>query len=319
MVLKKNLEYWQLSLQNPEPVVDDYYIFDEIIVEDEKFIRKVERLRELIITYCVMREKDKKTSAQIVDEIYEIITSSALIQYSEFVAFWKVMDMSFSVFLKSRNRKAILTELLEKYCERRRKLYDKLGYSNIVIQALYDSGAARKKGTSGILKILDIANKLLGLDKHLNTITEIVRHKRGYFLPDKNDKELFKSFCEKFKVAYRFGKLHQRKNPDVVLKVGKHFFIIEAKHIKEFGGAQDKQIVEAIDFINYSENSRYIHYTLVLDGVYFNNFISASSGFESKICKQKNDVETTLKNNLTNFFVNTAGFKAILKDISKTI
>ncbi len=122
MTLKRNIKYWQISLKNPEPTVDDYYIFDEVIIEDKELIQKVERLRELIISYCVMLEKDKKTAKKILNEIYEIIAFTYKIQYTEFVAFWK-----------------------EKYCSRRRKLYDKLGYSNITVQALYDSVVSRKK------------------------------------------------------------------------------------------------------------------------------------------------------------------------------
>jgi len=318
MALRKNIEYWKVSLQNPEPVVDDRYIFDEIIVKDESLIKKVDRLRELIIAYCVMHEKDKKSSEKILDEIYEILMSTELIQYTEFVAFWKVLDISFSLFRKLQNNKVILSKVLERYCERRRKLYDELGYSNIVVQTLYDSGTSRRRGKSGIVKVVDIARKVLHLEKKLNTIEEIESSKMGYFLPDKGDKELFKSFCRELKIAYRFGETHQDKNPDVVLKVGEHFFIIEAKHIKERGGGQDKQITELIDFIKHSENSEYIHYVSFLDGTYFNKFIYANSS-ESKVIKQRKDIEKNLENNPQNFFVNTAGLKTMLSDLKEYI
>lgn len=172
MVLKRNLEYWQISLKNPEAAVDEYYIFNEVIIEDKELIRKVERLRELIISYCVMLEKDKKAAGEILNEIYEIIISNDKIQYTEFIAFWKALDMSFSVFKKLPNHKIILAELLETYCLRRRQLYEKLGYSNVTVQALYDSGVSRKKGTAGIIKVLDLASKnhLAGLALHLNSL-----------------------------------------------------------------------------------------------------------------------------------------------------
>lgn len=92
MALKRNIEYWQISLKNPEPAADEYYIFDEVIIEDKELIRKVERLRELIISYCVMLDKDKKATEKILDEIYEIITSIDKIQYTEFIAFWKALE-----------------------------------------------------------------------------------------------------------------------------------------------------------------------------------------------------------------------------------
>lgn len=317
MALRRNIEYWQISLKNHEPAADEYYIFDEVIIEDKELIQKVERLRELIISYCVMLDKDKKATETILSEIYEIITSIDKIQYTEFIAFWKALDMSFSVFKTLPEQKVILAELLEKYCSRRRRLYDTLGYSNVTVQALYDSGASRKKGTAGIIKVLDLASKILNLkkDEHLKIIKEVETCYRGYFLPDKGDKSLFRQFCERFNIAYQFGKDHQGKEPDIVLKIGDHFFIIEAKHIKESGGAQDKQIVETIEFIKYSENSKFIHYLSFMDGVYFNNFIWTPPENSTKVKRQKEDIEKYLKDNPSNFFVNTAGLKEIFKDL----
>ncbi len=327
MNLKTNLEYWHISLQNQEPVIDEYYINDEIIIEDEEFVKKVKRLRELITSYCVIIEKNEKVSTEILDEIYEIIASIDKIQYTEFVAFWKVLDMSFSVFKQLPNQKIILSELLKKYCLHRRELYDECGYSNVIMQALHDSGTSRKKGESGIIKILNLAEEILGPIKHLEKIKYFDKDefKLGYFLPDKGDEKIFDSFCEKFKVNYEFGINHQGKRPDIVFKIEDHFFIIEAKHIKESGGAQDKQIVELIEFIKHSEHSKNIHYISFMDGVYFNNFISISfqksynQNKNQKLHKQKKDIEKHLCNNKNNFFVNTFGLKSIFEDIKNSI
>lgn len=317
MVIKRNLDYWEISLKNPEPRIDEYYIFDEIIVKDKNLIKWIERLRELIISYCVMLEKNKGASTEILDEIYEIIISIDKIQYTEFIAFWKILDMSFSVFKNIPDRKMVLDELLEKYCSRRRKLYNKLGYSNITVQALYDSGASRKRGTAGITKVIDIAGKIFDFrrkDTHLKTIEDVKSKKNGFLFPDKRDKELFKAFCKEFKIVYQFGRVHQGKYPDVVLKIDGHFFIIEAKHIKEPGGGQDKQIVEAIEFIKYSEKSNLIHYVSFLDGVYFNIFINVPHNDTNKVNKQKEDIKKYLTKNPNNYFVNTAGLKSLLED-----
>jgi len=137
----------------------------------------------------------------------------------------------------------------------------------------------------------------------------------GYFLPDKGDKSLFTNFCKELKVKYKFGTEHQGKEPDIVLKINDHFFIIEAKHIKESGGAQDKQIVEIIEFIKYSETNRKIHYLSFVDGVYFNNFVWNDK--DSKISRQRKDIEEYLKTNKNNFFVNTLGFITLLNDLLK--
>lgn len=210
-----------------------------------------------------MIEKDKNSASKILDEIYEIIISMDKIQYTEFIAFWKVLDMSYSVFKKLPNQKYqkfILENLLQKYCEKRRKIYDKLGYSNVTVQALYDSGTSRKKGTSGIKKLVALIQKTLGNIPRVKTVNELMTFPIAYFLPDKGDKYLFKEFCKKFGVQYKFGKDHQGKKPDMILKVKNRFFVIEAKHIKESGGAQDRQIGETIEFIRYSEEKGNIHY-----------------------------------------------------------
>jgi hypothetical protein len=317
MELKGNLEYWKISLKNPEPIVDEYYISDEIIVDDKKLIKSIERLRDLITTYCVLLEKGENSAKKILDEIYEIISDTDKIQYTEFVAFWKTLDLSFSVFNKLQNQKIVLSKLLKEYCLRRKKLYDRLGYSNITVQALYDIGSSRKKGTSGVIKIIGLAKEKFNLEKlyHFRKIEDVKIQKLGYFLPDSGDQKLFRDFCKNFNIRYKFGDEHQGKLPDVVLKVGNHFLIIEAKHIKESGGAQDKQIDEIIKFIKYSENSKSIHYLSFLDGIYFNNFISPPKS--SKVYRQKQEIEEHLKNNPNNFFLNTAGIICLFQDLKK--
>jgi len=317
MGLKHNKYYWNYSLRNPESATDFYYTFDKIIITDENFIRKVERLRDLITTYCVLSNRNLKNKLEILDEICGIVFNEKNIQYSEFIAFWKVVDISYSSFMKLSDRKSILKELLDKYCIKRRNLYEKLGYSNTTVQALYDSGSSRKKGMVGIRKLIDIIKKKAANAKHTSRMSEFEKCTVAYFLPDKGDKELFNEFRKTYNIKYIFGKDHQGKEPDMILKIGKHIFIIEAKHIKESGGAQDKQIVETIEFIRHSEKNKKfsIHYLSFMDGIYFNNFIHYSEN--SKIDEQKKSIEKYLSENRRNFFVNTAGFMELIENLKK--
>ncbi|UXM84251.1 hypothetical protein [Methanococcus aeolicus] len=341
MALKSNLEYWEYSLKHLEPIFEKYYIKDNLIVENKELIEKVERLRELIISYCVIIEKNEETANEIFKEIYEIINSVKDIKYTEFVAFWKALDMSYSVFEKvdKNNKEIVLKEILAEYCKRRRKVYDKLGYSNITIQALYDSGSSRKQGNSGGDKLNDIVRELPNTTE-VNNINDFKNEDCCYFLPDKTtgrdgNKGLFKEFIKKYNLNYEFGENNQNKIPDMVLKINDCIFVIEAKHIKENGGAQNKQITELIEFITYQENTKNptIHYVSFLDGIYFNKFIKEinntsnntnnnNNNDNSKIKKKKNkiqsqiyDIETYLRDNKNNFFVNTEGFKQLLEDI----
>jgi hypothetical protein len=319
MTLKENTYYWKLSLENPEPILDDYYIFDNLIIKDEDLLEKSDKLRELIITYCVLLEKqqqDSETTEIIYNDIYQILASVNNIQYHEFVAFWKVLDISYSVFNKLKKQKSILKEIIKKYCEKRRKYYDNLGYSNITIQALYDVGTSRKKGNAANIKLNDLIKKIFNNPILIKRIDEIEIYPVAIFFADRGGKPLFQDFLKKYSIKYEFAESHQGKICDVVLKVMDHFFLIEAKHMKEEGGAQDKQVAEVIEFIKYNEKNEKIHYITFMDGVYFNKFIGKIKS--TKVGKQKSDIEKNLDINKGNFFVNTYGLIQLFKDISDT-
>lgn len=315
MTLKNNMVYWQISLNNPEPTQDDYYIFDEIILDDKNLIKKINRLRDLIISYCVILEKPNNVIEEIFEEIYDIIISIEKIQYNEFVAFWKALDLSYSSFKKLPDKKNVLKDILIKYCQRRRKLYDSIGYSNVTVQALYDAGASRKKGVAANKKIIDLINKYFENPVHAKNIQDLEDNSIAYFEPDKGGRVLFDDLCRKFNIAYEFGNHHQGKLHDILLKVNDHMFLIEAKHMKESGGAQDKQVVEVIEFIGYLEKSSNIHYVTFLDGLYFNKFAKTIIN-SKKVRAQKDSIVKNLQKYKSNFFVNTAGLKQIFEDIA---
>jgi len=317
VVLKENNHYWEISLNNLEPILDEYYILDNLIITDDILIERADKLRELIITYCVLLEKDQQdteTINVIFNDIYTIITTVNNIQYHEFIAFWKVLDISHSVFKKLKEQRKILKEILKKYCEKRRKYYDNLGYSNITVQALYDVGSSRKKGNSANIKLENIIKNTFKNVVKIQKINDMKGVSVAFFFADRSGKTLFKEFSSNFNLKYEFGKSHQDKICDVVLKVNDHYFLIEAKHMKEGGGAQDKQIAEVIEFIKYSEDNNKFHYITFLDGVFFNKFSGKIKSNKIKI--QKNDIELNLGNNKSNFFLNTYGLVELFKDIS---
>jgi len=156
--LRDNFYYWNESLKYKENIFDNSYFINQIIVNDEELISRVEKLRDLIVTYCVLKEEQRDTEAvlqKIFNSILNLIESTEQIQYTEFVAFWKTLDISYSTFkdYSDEEKKDILKSILELYCENRRKIYDRLGYTNTTVQALYDAGASMKKGKLGIKKL----------------------------------------------------------------------------------------------------------------------------------------------------------------------
>lgn len=332
MTLKDNLEYWNISLNNRENYFEEYYITNEIIIDDTDLINKIHELRKTISNYCSLLnnqgELSKEDREKLIKKIYSLLESTENIEYSEFVAFWKALDISFSNYRKIKNknkRLEILEHMIEEFCKNREKLYKKLGYSDVTIQTLYDAGSSRKKGKRGIKKLIDILNKISRNEKL--QILEISKceefdEPNWYFIPDKN-KELFKSFKSKFNIKYEFGRSRQNKLPDLIIKIGEIFFIIEAKHIKETGGAQSKQIRELIDFIRQKEENSNVHYVSYLDGTYFNKFIDISkkkqmpSRKKNQILQQMKDIENSLKDFEQNFFVNSFGFEQLLRDLMK--
>lgn len=325
MSLKDNIEYWKLSLDNPEKVIDEYYVNDKIIISNQELIKEIHRLREIISVYCYLLKYEdeifKQFRDKLLSDLFNLIESIESIQYSEFIAFWKVFDISYSVYKNITDKdekRRILKTLVENFCKKRHELYTKIGYSDVTVQALSDSGASRGKGIKGIVKLVKIIEEIsknnnINIPK-ISSILEFDK-KNWYFLVDENDKKFFDSFKSKFKINYDFGRTHHDKLPDIVVKVGKEIMIIEAKHIKEGGGAQSKQIIELIEFIKQEEKSQNIHYVSFLDGIYFNMFINPPP--ESQIHKQRKDIENTLRKFKQNYFVNTAGFKRLFEDLIK--
>ncbi|MFW9874286.1 MAG: hypothetical protein ACFFG0_14365 [Candidatus Thorarchaeota archaeon] len=290
-------------------------MFDEIIVNDKNLISKVNKLRELIVSYCVLLEKYEESALnKIFKEIYSLVMIIDKIQYHEFVTFWKVLDISYSQFCKLPHKAQILKNILVSYCQRRRKLYDLIGYSNITIQALYDFGASRKKVVAGNKKIIDLKKDKFETAFHATNLSDLDNHPIAYCEPDRKEKALFLRLCKKYNLSYEFGKKHQGKLFDIFLKIHNEFFLIEARHMKEGGDAQDKQVVEIFDFMGYNEAKPNIHYLTFMEGVYFNRY-AGDINLETKTGKPKQSILDNLKIHKNNFFVNNAGFKSMLNDI----
>lgn len=318
MALRSNKHYWEFSLNHPEPVGEVYYRRDEIIINDEAFLAKVAELRELVSTYCTLRnlEVDAPLLNKVLASIDSLLMNTSNIQYTEFVAYWKCLDLTFSVYKSiadESQRHEMLRQALDAYCGQGRTLYDRLGYSHIVQQALYDSAKSRTQGTSGLQKLQDILQQSVGTLPEAHTIEEFETATACWFVPSTDQHDSFLQLMRGLEANYPFGQAHQKKIPDLVVKLGNVVLVIEAKHIKEPGGAQDKQIGELIRFVSQREPRKSpVRYVAFLDGLYFN--ILAQSQGDTKAVQQRRAIEAALRKNRRNYFVNTAGLVHLLQD-----
>jgi len=310
MTLKENIYYWDLSLKNEEPIEDEHYIFDEVIINEPNFIKKVKRLREIIIKYCSSINPEEKE--KLFDDVYTIITETENIQHHEFIAFWKVLGTTYSAFesFTQDTKRKRLRELLNKYCDKRMKLYDTMNYSNITIQALYDKGASRRTGTASNKKIIEILDSNFENIYEAKSLDEFENNDISYFrLDTKTGKGVLDDFIEKHKI----GKSMSEKSFNIAIKIVNQTFLIKSKHMKETGGTQNSKTIELINFIEFSEESGNIHYVTFIDGMFFNRF--GNKLIAGKAKSQKNLIEKTLNKNKNNFFVNTKGLELIFKDL----
>lgn len=322
MALKDNTEYWRISLQHPESIGEEFYRHDEIIVENDSYLAAAARLRELIIAYCALKEIEVNSDAldRVVASIDEVLRNTKNIQYTEFVAYWKCLDMTFSVYeaiQEDTQRHRLLVDALNEYCLRRRKLYDRLGYSHTVQQALYDNSRSRSQGVSGVRKLQAILHEATGQEiAEVSSVEEFQATPTCQFIPQsakKNQKGSFAELMRSLKAKYPFGKGRQGKTPDLIIKLKGIVFVIEAKHIKESGGSQDKQLNELIAYISQREPQHSsVRYVAFLDGVYFNLMAVAAKGTNPH--KQRTDIESALTQNPRNYFVNTRGLRELLSD-----
>lgn len=315
-----NIDIFKYSLKNPEPIIDDFYIkkgslliSDNPKVETNLVINNNDLLESIGVYSFSKKTNNKRLSEEAILMILEILKTNN-INYSEFVSFWPVVDISYSTFLKLKedDKKIVLKGILDKYIDLRHDLYSMYGYTPVTIQVSKDAKAHKENSSLALLKVSSILDAKGYLNKSTFTIENFIsdRHK-CYIDTDKQGKKLFKEILKHYGVRFLWTKSKDKKMPDFLIKKGEDIFIVEHKHIKEGGGGQDKQINEILSLISYKEINNNIHYVAFLDGTYFNLFLNADIKKDNKISNQLNNIYDYLSKNKNNYFVNTAGFKKI--------
>ena len=317
-----NLQLFEYSGVHPEPIIDPYYNRDKVVIpptveETNDLVEKNAKLIELISVFNYFLEQGKGSSdrevADVVSKVIRILDATEGINLTPLSQFFMVYNSSYNSFkgYTTAEKQEFVYEMLKLYCQKRHGMYMSHGYTNSILQVVCDNYSHKRNSKTTIVKVCDVLESLGFTHKESELFGSNRKH---YILPDKGDKELFASFKRKYSIVMELAKNEQGKLPDMVFSVGEHHFVVEMKSMKGSGGGQDKQLTEVINFIRYSEDNPKIHYITYLDGEYSNLLHSST---QPKIRRQYEDAVECLKAHPGNFFVNTAGFEVLMKQLVK--
>ena len=320
--MKTNIDYFELSKNNLEPMFDPFYIREKLVIpksakDTNILVEKNMQLVKLVSAFEVLTGKGENRASLaikgIVDDVISILDRTPGINLSSFVTFFCTYNANYVVYKKLRGAEKFefVYEMLAYYSKQRHSMYLEHGYSNAMLQTVSDSHAHKAKSKSGINKIEEMLAPYGITRLCFENFKDADNY---YFLPDKGDEILFESFKAKLPLKYTYCSLEQDKRPDCVVKMRGEYFIIEMKNMKEEGGGQNKQIAEVVNFIRFPEDDIHVHYMTFLDGVYFNQFVTDK---QPKILRQYDDALRCLHEVHQNYFVNTFGFAEMLKDLNQ--
>lgn len=298
--IKSNLHYFEISKANPEKLLDDFYIFDERKPDLDKYIQNTKEIKNILTTIRMM--ESKKENPVIIDKYFSEL-QKIIGKYSNCSEFGCFVNACDNIIGGVKNEVDVLKQISRRYFEKR------ILNENVPeewTQALLDNNSSRKKGKCGENKLIHILassgiKEVGGWEDFLSANSCVLRFSKKI-----NLKSVRKNLMAKIKTK------KQNKTLDLIIKVKENIFICEAKHLNTSGGGQDKQISELIEIIGLRERQG-IYYIAFLDGKYSNVLLGGDVSGD-KINKQRQEIVKCLNKNPNNYWVNTAGFKALIKD-----
>ena len=320
--IMKNLHYFQYSQNNVDEFIDLSKAEGVLVVAKNEqehptpLMEANKKLIDLITTYETLINLAPDTINKVLDSIIDLIENSSSINYTAFCAYFQVVGFSYGTYMGTKNsmtvdeKRELMKTLVELYIKNRHQIYKYLGYSDQVLQVNSDLASSRRKGKTGIEKIEEIIAPL-GFVRVRN-IYDLKHTELCYLLPDKGDKILFNQFLNDNDIKFEFRISRQMKNPDMFLKIGNEFIILEHKLTNGGGGSQNAEINEIIQFINYCENKGNWHYVSCLQGDFFSKLKHGNR--EPKAQSQYNDIMKALKLYEVNYFVNGKGLEKLIDD-----
>ena len=280
------------------------------IIEKEprikEYVRHIKIIKEILIT--IKNLKHGRENPATLNKYYQKLFDNFndFSNCSEFGCFVNACDTTRDLIKKDfKSFKRITDFFIQK------RILDDKAPENW-IQAILDSNASRKKGKLGEIKLINILNKsgyqLAKAWDDFNNTEKVVAS---------FSKDVFSTAEVKRRFNINLKTKNQDKMLDLLIKNNKKLFILEAKHLNTGGGEQNKQLDELIKILELKESSKNIYYIAFLDGTYSNLLINGVLSKRSrKLLKQRGQIENYLKKSgAQNYWVNTAGFKEIVKDL----
>ncbi|WP_029513170.1 hypothetical protein [Mycoplasmopsis primatum] len=321
-----NKEYFLYSQNNIDGAIDKFKQKGKLVIsenanqEPTSLMKSNSQLVEFITTYKILSENSVKSDElinTIIDKIINIIETTDMINYSSFCTYWQVVGYSYSTFVDKKSKltqnkkREIIRNLLDLYIKNRHNIYLYHGYSDQCLQVQSDAATSRRKGKTGIEMMETLLTKLNFIKT--NTYADFHNSQFCYMLPDKDGINLFNEFLVKNNIQFTFRTSWDNKNPDMLIKIFNDYFIIEHKLTNGFGGAQNSEINEIIQFISHSENSNNLHYVSCLQGDYFQK-LNNMEKCNPKVKTQYENIIKNLNKHRHNFFVNGVGFNKLILD-----
>jgi len=299
--IHNNLHYFNISKDNPEKPLDDFYVFDKKHSDLNKYIENTKEIKNILITIKILQDKKEKQS--IINK-YFLELSKVINDYSNCSEFSCFVNACDNTIREVREELDLLKSITKRYFENRK-------LNEIVpeewVQAIIDSNSSRKKGSCGENKLIHILEK--NGFKKIDNWDDFL--KEDYCVVKFSKKFNLKNVREKLHIKIKTKK--QGKTLDLIIKASTKIFICEAKHLNVLGGLQDKQISELIEILGLKESNG-VSYISFLDGRY-SNLLLGSIRNKNKISTQSTEIEKCLKINPDNYWLNTAGFESFVSDL----
>ncbi|MDD5738390.1 MAG: hypothetical protein PHY72_00470 [Candidatus Pacebacteria bacterium] len=269
------------------------------------YLKNIKEIKELLIT--IRKLKNTKEDKKIIEKYYVQLFNTFNKKFSncsELGCFVNACDTTRDLVQKDFKTFKIITD----FYLAKRDVDDKVPAN--WVQAILDSNSSRRKGDLGERKLINILKKS-GFQEVFNWVDFQKKDKIVAVFSD----TVFSLEQIRQNLKINLETKKQEKKLDLLIKYSNGIFLLEAKHSNVGGGEQNKQVSELIEIMSLKEGGKDIFYVAFLDGTHSNVVLGNVSERAVRIKQQQKEILQYLQQNPNSFWLNTAGFKALFKDI----